>query len=265
MPAGSPQAPIGQEPAIAPHVSARVSILMPAYNEETAIVPSVEETMATLDQFGWDYEIVVVDDGSMDGTLATLERLATKHGRLVVAKNRENFGKGRALKKGFRYTSGEYVVFLDCDLDLHPRQVGTLFDIMQRERADVVIGSKRHPQSHVQYPWRRRVISTTYFWVVKGLFGLPIRDTQTGLKLFRREVLTKVFPHMLVKRYAFDLELLTLAHHFGYRIAQAPVVLETKRYQHRIRVIDILHTFWDTLAVWYRMHVLHWYDTQTSP
>ena len=131
---------------------------------------------------------------------------------------------------------------------------------MEREHADVVIGSKRHPDSKVEYPWHRRFISTTYFFLVKFLFGLPIRDTQTGIKLFRREVLAQVFPRMLVKRYAFDLELLTLAHHFGYRIAQAPVTLETKRYQHRIRVIDILHTFWDTLAIWYRMHVLRWYD-----
>lgn len=243
-----------------PMATERISILMPAYNEASVIAPSVHETVETLDGFGWDYEVVVVDDGSLDGTLATIERLAKTHGRLVVAKNRENFGKGRALKKGFRYTSGDYVVFLDCDLDLHPRQVKTLFDIMAKEQADVVIGSKRHPASQVDYPWHRQMISTTYFFMVKLLFGLPIRDTQTGIKLFRREVLAKVFPRMLVKRYAFDLELLALAHHFGYRIAQAPVILETKRYQHRIRLLDILHTFWDTLAVWYRMHVLRWYD-----
>ena len=233
---------------------------MPAYNEAAVIAPSVAETVRTLDRLDWDYEVVVVDDGSMDGTHEKLVRLATEHSQLLVAKNRENFGKGRALKKGFRYTSGEYVIFLDCDLDLHPSQVKTLFEIMQKEQADVVIGSKRHPESRVEYPWHRRVISATYFFLVKLLFGLPIRDTQTGLKLFRRKVLAQVFPRMLVKRYAFDLELLALAHHYGHSIAQAPVVLETKRYQHRIRVIDILHTFWDTLAIWYRMHLLGWYD-----
>ena len=248
--------------SILPALQERVSILMPAYNEAAVIAPSVQETVSTLDRFGWDYEVVVVDDGSLDGTLERLEALSQEHGRLVVARNRENFGKGRALKKGFRFTSGDLVVFLDCDLDLHPRQMHTLVDIMQRERADVVIGSKRHPGSRVEYPWHRQIISTTYFFFVKLLFGLPIRDTQTGLKLFRREVLAQVFPKMLVKRYAFDLELLAVAHHLGYKIAQAPVVLETTRYRHRIRAIDILHTFWDTLAVWYRMHVLRWYDRE---
>ncbi|MBI4313520.1 MAG: glycosyltransferase family 2 protein [Candidatus Omnitrophica bacterium] len=241
----------------------KISILMPAYNEAAVITPSVNETISTLDEFGWDYEVVVIDDGSMDDTLDQLDILAKRHGRMLVVRNRENFGKGRALKKGFRSTQGDLVAFLDCDMDLHPDQVKTLYEIMQREKADVVIGSKFHPESRVDYPWHRRIISTTYFFFVKMLFGLPIRDTQTGLKLFKREVLSRVFPRMLVKRYAYDLELLALAHHWGYRIVQAPITLETKRYQNRIRPIDILHTFWDTLAVWYRMHVLRWYDRKT--
>ena len=245
-------------------VRRQLSILMPAYNEASVITPSVEETVATLDRFGWDYEVVVVDDGSLDGTRDALIRLARHHPRLVVTRNRENFGKGRALKKGFRATSGELVAFLDCDLDLHPSQVKILYEIMERDGADVVIGAKRHPQSRVEYAWHRRIISNTYFFLIKLLFGLPIQDTQTGLKLFRREVLEKVFPKMLVKRYAFDLELLALTHHYGYSIAQAPVVLKSTRYQHRIRLIDIVHTFWDTLAVWYRLRVLRWYDRDRS-
>lgn len=237
-----------------------LSVLMPAYNEASVIAPSVEETLATLDRFGWDYEIVVVDDGSLDGTRETLTELARRHGRLVVARNRENFGKGRALKKGFRATTGALVAFLDCDLDLHPAQLKTLYDIMERTGADVVIGAKRHPESRVDYPRHRRMISNVYFFLVKTLFGLPIQDTQTGLKLFRREVLAKVFPKMLVKRYAFDLELLVLAHHYGFTIAQAPVILKSTRCQHRIRLLDIAHTFWDTLAIWYRLRIRRWYD-----
>ncbi len=233
---------------------------MPAFNEASVISPAVRETIGTLNRFNWKYEVVVIDDGSNDATLKRLEALAEEFPQLVVARNFENYGKGRALKKGFRSTMGDYVVFLDCDLDLHPEQIPTLFEKMNKENADVVIGSKRHPDSKVEYAWHRQVISSVYFFLVKMLFGLPIRDTQTGLKIFKREVLAKVFPRMLVKRYAYDLELLALAHHYGYQIAQAPVVLQTKRYQHRIRWIDIVHTFLDTVAVWYRMSVLKWYD-----
>lgn len=233
---------------------------MPAYNEASVIIPSVQETIRTLDGFGIEYEIIVIDDGSLDGTFERIHELRAKHGRVLAVRNRKNYGKGRALKKGFRYATGDYVVFLDCDLDLHPAQVRHFFEVMRREDVDVVIGSKRHPQSQVAYPLSRKIISNVYFFLIKLLFGLPIRDTQTGLKLFRREVLRRVFRKMLVKRYAFDLEILVLAHHFQYRIAQAPVTLRPQRRRDRIRPMDIYHTLWDTLAIFYRMHLLRYYD-----
>lgn len=242
-----------------------LSILMPAYNEAEVIEPSVKETVRALDRLNHRYQIIVVDDGSMDGTRRRLELLAREHGHLQVVSNRDNFGKGRALKKGFRFAKGDYVAFLDCDLDLHPSQLQTLVEVMEKESADVVIGSKRHPLSKVTYPWHRRIISTGYFWLVKILFGLPIRDTQTGLKLFKRQVLATVFPKMVVKRYAFDLELLALAHHYGFKIAQAPVVIESQRFRHRIRLGDIGRTFWDTAAIFYRLHILRWYDRSHGP
>ncbi len=238
----------------------KISVLMPAYNEASVIIPSVQETIRTMDGFGVEYEIIVIDDGSHDGTLARIHELRARHGRVVAVKNRENYGKGRALKKGFRYVTGDYVVFLDCDLDLHPEQVKEFFEVMRHEDVDVVIGSKRHPKSRVAYSWSRKIISNVYFFIVKVLFGLPIRDTQTGLKLFRREVLHRVFRKMLVKRYAFDLEILALAHHFQYRIAQAPVTVRPQRRRDRIKPGDVYHTLWDTLAIFYRMRVLHYYD-----
>ena len=238
----------------------KISILMPAYNEVSIIAPSVRETMRTMDHFGTPYEIIVIDDGSLDGTFEQIQDLRAKHGTVIAVKNRENFGKGRALKKGFRYVTGDYVVFLDCDRDIHPEQIRDYFEVIRREDVDVVIGSKRHPRSQVDYPWSRKIISTVYFFIVKLLFGLPIRDTQTGLKLFRCEVLRRVFQKMLVKRYAFDLEILALAHHFHYRIAQAPIRLRPQRHRDRIRLLDIYHTFWDTVAIFYRMHILHYYD-----
>ncbi|MDP8259594.1 MAG: glycosyl transferase, partial [Candidatus Gygaella obscura] len=139
-------------------------------------------------------------------------------------------------------------------------QIKTFFDIMELDNADVVIGSKRHPNSVLNYPWHRRLVSSIYFFLVKILFGLPIRDTQTGLKLFKYEVLAKAFPRVLVKKFAFDLELLVNIHHLGYTIAEAPVRVDSKRKFGRIGVNSIMHTFWDTLAIWYRMYILKYYD-----
>ena len=238
-----------------------ISVIMPAYNEGGHIFNNIAETVKTFEEFECNYEIVIVDDGSKDNTLDEVQKAANVFKHITLVQNSENYGKGRALKKGFRYTKGEYIVFLDSDMDLHPIQLQTFLDIMRLDEVDVVIGSKRHPNSRLEYPWHRRVVSAIYFFFVKVMFGLPIRDTQTGLKLFKREVLEKVFRKSLVKKFAYDLELLVLAHHFGYKIAEAPVVMKFKRETwRRIGLKSIWDTWWDTTAIWYRMYVLQYYE-----
>jgi glycosyltransferase involved in cell wall biosynthesis len=233
---------------------------MPAYNEEKHIVNNILETYKTFKELGYNFEIIVVNDGSSDGTLGEVQNLSAQYPEVKCKSNLKNYGKGRALKKGFRYCKGEYIVFLDSDMDLHPAQIETFFNIMELDNADVVIGSKRHPNSVLDYPWQRRVISSAYFFLIKIMFGLPIKDTQTGLKLFKAEVLKKVFYKVLVKKFAFDLELLVNIHHAGFKIAEAPVILDSKRKLGRIGVDSIINMFWDTLAVWYRMYILRYYD-----
>ena len=131
---------------------------------------------------------------------------------------------------------------------------------MEETKADIVIGSKRHPQSTIHYPWHRRIVSSVYFFLVKIMFGLPIRDTQTGLKLFKRDVLKKVFPKVLIKKFAFDLELLVVAHHYGYHITEAPVVVKFNRFLGSVGIKSIWDTWLDTMAVFYRMNILKYYD-----
>lgn len=239
-----------------------ISVIMPAHNEGGHIFKNIEETVKTFEEFECPYEIIAVDDGSSDNTYEEIQRAARAFKNVITIQNKENYGKGRALKKGFRHTKGEYVVFLDSDMDLHPIQLETFLNIMNLDEADVVIGSKRHPNSRIDYPWHRRLVSAVYFFLIKIMFGLPIRDTQTGLKVFKRGVLEKVFPKILVKKFAYDLEVLVLAHHFGYKIAEAPVVMNFKRSDWgRIGMTTIFDTWRDTLAVWYRMYVLKYYDS----
>lgn len=238
----------------------KISIVMPAYNEAGHIISSIEETAKTLDEFGCNWELIVMDDGSCDDTYEKALKLVEKYPQLIVKKNLFNLGKGGIIKKALDYISGDYVVFLDADMDLHPIQVQTLFDIMRLDNADVVIGSKMHPNSVVNYPLQRKIISLGYYLFVKMLFGLPCHDTQTGLKLFKKKVLQEVFPRILVKKFAFDLEVLVNAHHLGYKIAEAPIVLTPQRRYGRIGLGSILTTTQDTLAVFYRMHILKYYD-----
>jgi len=238
----------------------KISVIMPAYNEGHHIFANIRETQRVFNEFGCKYEIIVVDDGSSDNTLIEAKRAAKGYNNVIVKSTKQNYGKGRALKIGFRFAKGDLIFFLDADLELHPGQIQTLYDIMKLKEADVVIGSKRHPDSKLDYPWHRRLVSAVYFFLVKILFGLPIRDTQTGIKLFKREVLKRVFPKILVKRYAYDLEILVNAHHLGYKIVESPVVLNFKRKLGRIGLITIFKTWWDTMAIFYRMYILKYYD-----
>ena len=232
----------------------KISIIMPAYNEVDRIVASLQETIKTFDNFKSNYEIIVVDDGSKDKTFEEVKEFIAKNSisNVSVYRNRANYGKGRALRKGFRHASGEYIIFLDADMDLHPGQIDTFFDIMRLTESDIVIGSKRHPNSQLFYPLERRIMSAVYFFLVKMLFDLPINDTQTGLKLFKAHVLKRVFREFISREFAFDLELLVTAHRFGYKIAEAPVFINSQRGYNRIWLGTVYKMCLDTVAIYLR-------------
>lgn len=241
----------------------KLSVIMPAYNEEPSIFEAVEQTIKTLQEsLDLDYEIIVVDDGSDDGTYQVLRKTAQASDKVKVVKLNSHYGKGSALKQGFESVRGDLVGFLDADLDLHPSQLGSFLKIMQRTESDVVVGSKRHPESRSNYPKRRRILSFFYHLMICLLFSLPITDTQVGLKLFKYEVLKKVFPKLLVKAYAFDLELLANARRLGYKVVEAPITLNFDRQTRwgRIGLRGIRNMLTDTLAIFYRMYILKYYD-----
>jgi len=245
----------------------KVTVLMPAHDEGAGIYDNLKETLKVLQGGSRDYEIIVIDDGSSDNTYEEASRFAAENPCVKLVKNQTNLGKGGALREGFGASSGDRIVFLDADLDLHPSQLQVFFDYMRNESASVVIGSKRHPRSKLYYPIHRKIVSAVYFFLVKLMFRLPIHDTQTGMKLFEREVLESVFPQMLVKKFAYDLELLVLAHRRGYKIAEAPVVVDfrpniDRKIKHWIDLRDIYTTWWDTMAIFYRLYLLRYYDRQ---
>jgi glycosyltransferase involved in cell wall biosynthesis len=242
-------------------LAGKISVVMPAYNEARHIVPNLLETVNTLSQCAYEFEVIVVDDGSRDGTYLEAAKLLSSHPELVrVVHYTENQGKGNALMCGAWFARGDYVVFLDADMDLHPVQLPTLLELMEANNADVVIGSKRHRYSKVNYPWQRRLYSMIYYTLIRLMFGLPVKDTQTGLKVFKRAVIEDVFPRILVKRFAFDIEVLANAHRLGYKVIDAPVTIYFQRKFPRIHFGDIRAILTDTLAIFYRMHILHYYD-----
>lgn len=244
--------------------SEEVTVVIPAYDEASRIESTLRRTAACLEAFNCDFELLVVDDGSRDGTRDVSERVARELGRVRVTGYEHNAGKGHAIVCGARAARGDLVMFVDADLEVHPRQLELLYMTMQEANADVVIGSKMHRESQVDYPRKRQIMSWGYYAIVRFCFGLPVRDTQTGLKLFRKEVLDGVASRMLVKRFAFDLEALVIAQRLGSRVVEAPVVVTRERALPKIGWVDAAHTAWDTAAVWYRTYLRRYYDDPDS-
>lgn len=243
----------------APRGFEMLSVVMPFYRlagTAEANVRAVAEEIS-----GIPAEIVPVDDGSGDGTAEALRAAAAALGpelvRPVVLA--ANGGKGAALVAGFRASRGSHVLLLDGDLDLAPSMVWRFFETMRAEGADIVIGSKMHPESKIDYPLRRRVASFVYYSVVRLLLQLPVHDTQTGMKLFSREALDFAFSRMVTKRYAFDLEVLAIARDAGYRVAEAPVVLDYRGKAGALTFRNVRDVLVDTAAIFWRARLLRYY------
>jgi hypothetical protein len=131
---------------------------------------------------------------------------------------------------------------------------------MKKNNADVVVGSKRHHLSKINYPLYRKILSQGYHMFTGILFTLNLTDTQTGLKLFKYEVLKEILPRILCKKYAFDLELLVNIHHRGWKIIEAPIELQWQREKNRIKIKDIWQLTLDTAAIYYRLKIFKFYD-----
>lgn len=242
-------------------MSGMLSVIVPAYNEEKVIVETISVLASYLAAEFPDFEIIVVSDGSHDRTYQLARRLGSE--RIRVFEYRPNQGKGHALRYGVGKARGELVVFYDSGLNFPPSQIGEFLSVLEENNSDLVIGSKRHLESEVDYPFGRKVVSFLAQVLVKILFNLNVTDTQVGLKAFRAEVLDKVMPRVLVKRYAFDVELLALSQHYGFRITEAPVKLDLN-FSTAATPSSILETLADTLAVFYRLHILNFYDRSES-
>lgn len=240
----------------------KLSVVMPAYRQEKTIVEDIARIESSVKKiFPQDYEIVVVVDGRVDKTYERLGQITSPYVKKFAYEN--NRGKGYALRFGVSRASGDYIVFLDAGMEINPEGIGMLWEHLKWYRADIVIGSKRHPASKVNYPFLRRLTSFGYQLLVRLLFGLSVRDTQTGLKIFRREVLEKVMPRLLVKRYAIDIEILAVANYLDFgRIFEAPVdvTYHFADLTHASSLKPIWRMFLDTLAVFYRLKILRYYD-----
>lgn len=247
-----------EELSQAPSSDLELTVVTPSFNGAPHIRANLARLDAALRSQGINAEVILVSDGSTDGTSEIA--LDGAGDGLRVISYEQNQGKGFALRTGLARARGTFVAFIDSDGDLDPGDLPRFLQLMRLYQADLVVGSKRHPLSSVAYPWPRRMMSWSYQMLVRVLFGIKVRDTQTGIKLIRRDLLADVLPRLVEKRFAFDLELLVAARRLGYhRILEAPVSLDYQ-FSSTVSPRAVRGILQDTAAIWYRRYVLHWYD-----
>ena len=244
-----------------------ITVVVPYYNPGgERLVPTVERLMTVLDRTGADYEVLAVNDGSTDGSAQDLEvaiarwdSTPTSKGRVRSITYTPNRGKGAALRTGIAQARGHYIGFIDADGDLDPGLMGHFLEVARATGVDMVVGSKAHEASVVDNPLIRRTYSWGYHKLVKALLKVAVKDTQTGAKLARRELMAAVVPDMLEDGFAFDVELLAMAHRLGYtKVLEEPIVLKRRPGDlSTVSMKAVWRTAVSTLAIFARLRLAH--------
>jgi len=231
------------------------SFIVPAYNEENFI----EGTLGIIDTIvmnkSLSYEIVVVNDGSADNTLLNAKKYAGKNGHVKIISYNQNLGKGHAVKTGFMNAKGNVVFFTDSDMEIDLNKIPEYIDALNK--ADIVIASKKHKNSHVTVPLSRRIQSELFNVLVRVFTGIPLKDTQSGLKAMKKSAFVDIIPRLAVKRYAFDVELLAVANLYGLKVIELPVDIKLDA---KFKPSEMWHMFLDLLGITYRLRIIHWYQ-----
>jgi glycosyltransferase involved in cell wall biosynthesis len=204
-----------------------ISVVIPAYNEESRLPQTLERIAAYLNSQDFDFrEIVVVDDGSRDGTVALAKAFAASHPCTRILENDINRGKGYSVRSGMLAAKGEWILFTDADLSAPIEQLEILTRAVEDQGADVVIGSRAIDRSLIgeHQPGFRETAGKFFNLVMRLAVGLPIQDTQCGFKIFSQQAVRCIFPRQRLERFGFDVEVLLIAHLQGLRIEEVPVM-----------------------------------------
>ncbi len=243
-----------------------ISVIVPAYKQEKTIAADLNRISKVLSKLRFPAELICVVDGKEDKTFDNALKLTKKIPNIKIVGYESNKGKGYAIRYGMAESKGELIGFIDSGMDVNPNGLAMLLEHFEWYDADIIVGSKRHPVSKVVYPWQRKILSFGYQLLTFLLFGLKVKDTQAGIKFFKREVLEKVLPRVLVKKFAFDVEILAVSNYLGYkRIYEAPVDIKLKfggssTITSKKFIKEVLAMLIDTFAVFYRLKILNYYS-----
>ncbi|MFC4066578.1 glycosyltransferase family 2 protein [Actinoplanes subglobosus] len=241
--------------APAARAGVELTVVVPFFNPGAALRPTVERLVACLAHAGVAFEVIAVSDGSTDGSAATIAGIAG----VTVIDNAVNQGKGAALHQGFAAANGAWIGFVDADGDIDPQHLVDYLMVARAGGHAVVYADKRHTESVSAASGFRKLVSVSYSTLVTAMFGLDVRDTQTGCKIIRRDVLLAVLPRLRERRFAFDLELFVATKAAGITdVKGAPVRLEARVAGSTVTAKSIIRTVRDTFTIYGRRRASHY-------
>ena len=228
----------------------KLSVIIPAYNEEKRLPKTLQEVDVYLRQQSYDYEIIVVNDGSKDRTSELVLSRASHTNNLRLINNKENHGKGYVVRQGILEARGDFRLFMDADNSTSIDQIEKMWPFFE-QNYQVVIGSRdiKGSITNPSQPLLRRLIGkigNLIIQTVGGLFG--IQDSQCGFKCFTKEAVENVFSKTVINRWGFDIEALVLAQKFGYRIKEIPVIWKND-FQSRVNLFGVIKTLFEVFQI----------------
>jgi dolichyl-phosphate beta-glucosyltransferase len=228
----------------------RLSVVVPAYNEQDCIAETLEKILSFLAAKPFDYEIIVVDDGSTDRTSDIVTKLRASIPKMNLLKNDKNRGKGAAVRRGVLSANGDFVLFLDADFST-PIEEFDKFQPHLENGAHVVIGSRRERDSAilVRQPWYRVYMGHTFSILARVLLAPPIHDFTCGFKCLEASAAKKIFGKQSLDDWSFDAEILHIAYKKKFQIMQVPVSWENHP-DSKVKIIEsTIKAFWGIIKI----------------
>ena len=241
-----------------------ISIIVPVHNEEDRIQSCIQRLLSYCKEKEWDFELLFVQDNGTDNTSSIVTRFSLSESRIKMLNLPTRLGKGGSIiSAALSCNTKEYLTYMDVDLSAAPSELERLLPFMHNH--DVVIGSRilRGNLHAIERPFYRSLLSNSYSMLFRILFRIPIHDPQCGLKVFRKEIISKLFGEVTVTSFAFDTDLIVKAFAQGLRIKEVPINW-THGPASKIRILTEIRSMGlDLFSIWYHYH-LYWRQNKTS-
>jgi len=238
-----------------------ISLIVPVHNEELRIRKGICRICDYFKINGYEYEILITEDGSTDKTLEIAQDLQNKNNKIRLHSSKKRLGKGRAISNSMLLAKKEFVAYMDVDLAADPSELERLFNKINDY--DIAIGSRllRGTLPPIERPFYRAFFSFFYSRFFRILFHNPIIDPQCGFKLFRKEIVSELFKDISTTGFAFDSEVIVKASSLDYKIVEVPIIWSHEKAS-KLRVSQQMREMGkDLLRIWYKYHVL-WVNNQ---